>query len=83
MVIASLPVIIQYHIQNIIYHQENLISWLSKKQQTVALSTAESDYVSAATCASELLFVRGLTFDFSKKCYIELYVGRPGVFILF
>ncbi|XP_074263623.1 secreted RxLR effector protein 161-like [Silene latifolia] len=34
-----------------------LISWASKKQNTVALSTAESEYVSAALCCAQILWV--------------------------
>ncbi|XP_074291616.1 secreted RxLR effector protein 161-like [Silene latifolia] len=46
-----------------------LISWASKKQNTVALSTAESEYVSAALCCAQVLWVRqqlrdyGIIFD--------------------
>jgi len=33
----------------------SLISWGTKKQNSVALSTAEADYVAAASCRSQLL----------------------------
>ncbi|XP_074271823.1 secreted RxLR effector protein 161-like [Silene latifolia] len=41
-----------------------LVSWASKKKNTVALSTAESEYVSAAHCCSQLLWMRQQLSDF-------------------
>lgn len=60
----------------LIYHQGNLISWSSKKQRTVSLSSAESEYIAAASCVSDLLFVKGLSIDFNDKCSIVLYVDN-------
>jgi len=34
---------------------ENLISWASKRQATIALSTSEAEYISAASCCTQLL----------------------------
>lgn len=56
-----------------IYHGTNLISWSSKKQTVVALSTAESEYISAAMCVTELLYVKGLCGDFQLKCNLVLF----------
>ena len=50
-----------------IYHNGNLISWSSKKQQTVALSTAEAEYLAAASCAAEILYLKNLAEDFSQN----------------
>ena len=41
-----------------------LISWGSKKQNSVALSTAESEYIAAAACCSQLLWIRNQLKDF-------------------
>jgi len=41
-----------------------LISWGSKKQNSVALSTAESEYIAAASCCSQLLWIRNQLKDF-------------------
>ncbi|XP_021733163.1 uncharacterized protein LOC110699983 [Chenopodium quinoa] len=35
-----------------------LVSWGSKKQNTVALSTAEAEYVAAAACCSQVLWIK-------------------------
>jgi len=37
------------------FHGENLIYWASKRQSTIALSTAEAEYISAASCCTQLL----------------------------
>ena len=40
-----------------------LVSWYSKKQTTVALSTAEAEYISACSCAKEIAWFRQLLSD--------------------
>ncbi|XP_070009981.1 secreted RxLR effector protein 161-like [Nicotiana sylvestris] len=35
-----------------------LISWVTKKQNYVALSTAEAEYVAAASCCAQLLWIK-------------------------
>jgi len=37
---------------------ENLISWASKRQATIAMSTAEAEYISAASCCTQLLWMK-------------------------
>ncbi|WJX45767.1 hypothetical protein P8452_32625 [Trifolium repens] len=37
---------------------ENLISWASKRQTTIAMSTAEAEYISAAKCCTQLLWMK-------------------------
>ena len=34
-----------------------MISWYSKKQNSVALSTAEAEYISASACCSQILWI--------------------------
>ena len=41
-----------------------LVSWASKKQHSVALSTAEAEYVPAASCCARLLWLRQQVSDF-------------------
>jgi len=46
-----------------------LVSWFSKKQNSVALSTAEAEYISAASCCAQVLWMKqtlldlGLSYD--------------------
>ena len=38
--------------------RENRISWASKRHATIALSTAEAEYISAASCCTQLLWMK-------------------------
>ena len=41
-----------------------LVSWFSKKQNSVALSTAEAEYISAASCCAQVLWMRQTLHDY-------------------
>jgi hypothetical protein len=43
------------------------VSWSSKKQNCVALSTTEAEYVAAGACCAQLLWMRQTLQDF--KCH--------------
>ncbi|RWS05910.1 gag-pol polyprotein-like protein, partial [Dinothrombium tinctorium] len=51
------------------------VSWLSQKQRSVALSTTESEYISACTSAKEIVWLRQLLLDlsFNVEKPIDLY----------
>lgn len=46
----------------------SLVSWSSKKQNTVALSTAEAEYVAAAACCSQMLWIKQQFRDYGIIC---------------
>jgi hypothetical protein len=41
------------------------VSWSSKKQNSVALSTAEAEYVEAGACCAQLLWMKQMLIDYS------------------
>jgi hypothetical protein len=43
----------------------SLVSWSSKKQNSVALSTAEAEYIAAGSCCAQLLWMRQTLKDFN------------------
>ena len=44
-----------------------LVAWGSKKQNCVAISTAESEYIAAASCCAQLLWLKQQANDFGIK----------------
>ncbi|KAJ8890783.1 hypothetical protein PR048_010292 [Dryococelus australis] len=46
------------------FHLRNLVSWSSKKEPVVALSSAEAEYTSCSVAASDLLYLKGLLSEF-------------------
>ena len=47
---------------------ESLVSWACKKQNTIALSTTDAEYIAAASCCSQVLWIKQQLADFSVKC---------------
>eukprot|EP00253_Pinus_taeda_P015597 PITA_15597 len=45
-----------------------LVSWFSKKQSSIALSTAEAKYVAAASCCTQLLWMMQTLQDLQITC---------------
>eukprot|EP00253_Pinus_taeda_P009440 PITA_09440 len=45
-----------------------LVSWFSKKQSSIALSTAEAEYVAIASCCTQLLCMTQTFQDFQITC---------------
>ena len=45
----------------------SLVSWSSKKQNSVALSTAEAKYIAADSCCAQILWMKGTLNDFRIK----------------
>jgi hypothetical protein len=45
----------------------SLVSWASKKQNFVALSTAEAEYIAAGHCCAQLLWMRQSLRDYDYK----------------
>jgi hypothetical protein len=45
----------------------SLVSWASKKQNSVALSTVEAEYIAAGHCCAQLLWMRQTLRDYGYK----------------
>jgi hypothetical protein len=45
----------------------SLVSWASKKQNSVALSTTEAEYIAAGHCDTQLLWMRQTRMDYGYK----------------
>ncbi|WVZ58446.1 hypothetical protein U9M48_008721 [Paspalum notatum var. saurae] len=45
----------------------SFVSWSSRKQASVALSTTEAEYVAAASCCSQLLWIKATLSDFGLR----------------
>jgi hypothetical protein len=49
------------------YLGNNLVSWFSRKQNCVSLSTAESEYVAVGSCCTQLLWMNQMLKDYGLK----------------
>jgi hypothetical protein len=45
----------------------SLVSWASKKQNSIALSTTEAEYIAAGHCCAQLLWMRQILRDYGYK----------------
>ena len=56
------------------------VTWTSRKQSVVALSTAEAEYISAASAAQEALWLRYLLLDIQESvralAHCRFSIGR-------
>jgi hypothetical protein len=52
----------------------SLVSWASKKQNSVALSTAEAEYIVAGYCCVQLLWMRQTLRDYGCISYVTMRV---------
>ena len=50
------------------YTGSRLVSWFSKKQSSIVLSTAEVEYVAAASCCTKLLWMMKTLQDYQITC---------------
>ena len=56
------------------YMGPRLVSWFSKKKSSISLSTAEAEYVVAASCCTQLLWMMQTLQDFQIKCSSPIYI---------
>ncbi|XP_022868004.1 uncharacterized protein LOC111387663 [Olea europaea var. sylvestris] len=46
------------------YVDSNLVSWMSKKQKSVSLSIAETEYIAVDSCCTQLLWMKQMLSDY-------------------
>jgi len=46
------------------YVGTNLVAWMSQKQASISLSTAEAEYIVAESCCTQLLWMKKLLWDY-------------------
>ena len=49
------------------YLGESLVSWLSKKQTSISLSTVEAEYIAAATCCTRVMWMKQTIQDMKVR----------------
>jgi hypothetical protein len=55
----------------------NQISWCTRRQPIVALSSTEAEYIAAADCVKELLYLKTLVEDQTNKAVeVNLFVNN-------
>jgi uncharacterized membrane protein len=45
----------------------SLVSWSSKKQNSIALSTIEAEYITADSCCAQIFWMKAILNDFRIK----------------
>ena len=52
----------------------NLVSWMSKKQNSILLSTAETEYIVVGSCCTQLLWMQKLLLDYGiRQEHLTIY----------
>ncbi|XP_040999421.1 secreted RxLR effector protein 161-like [Juglans microcarpa x Juglans regia] len=46
------------------YVGTNLVAWMSKKQNSISLSTAEAEYIADGSCCTQLLWMKQMLCDY-------------------
>ncbi|GKC19158.1 hypothetical protein Tco_1021308, partial [Tanacetum coccineum] len=62
---------------------DRLVSWSSKRQKSVAISSTEAEYIALSDCCAQILWMRSqLTdygFGFNKITIIEFLINKLGM----
>ena len=55
-------------VEHVISWETSLVSWFSKKQNSVALSTTEAEYIAAGLACAQVLWMRQTLKDYGIVC---------------
>ncbi|GKC52420.1 retrovirus-related pol polyprotein from transposon TNT 1-94 [Tanacetum coccineum] len=57
----------RYQTRPTVKHLKELVSWSSKKQDCIAMSTAKAEYVSLSACCAQVIWMRTQLLDYGYK----------------
>lgn len=60
---------------NVFYYNEALVSWSSRKQQTVALSSCEAEFMAATVTTCQAIWVQGLLQEITRLLHFWLTIS--------
>ena len=56
------------------YVGNNLVFWMSKKQNSISLSTVVAEYIAASSCCTQLLWMQKLLLDYGiRQEHLTIY----------
>ena len=62
------------------YVGNNLVSWMSEKQNSISLSTAEAEYIDVGSCCTQLLWMQKLLHDYGIcQEHLTIYCDNTSV----
>ncbi|XP_075665478.1 secreted RxLR effector protein 161-like [Castanea sativa] len=64
------------------YVGNNLVSWMSKKQTSISLSTAEAKYIATGSCCTQLLWMQRLLHDYEIRHHFIRELVEDGTLTL-
>nr|GEX19447.1 retrovirus-related Pol polyprotein from transposon TNT 1-94 [Tanacetum cinerariifolium] len=62
--------------------REKLVSWSSKKQKSMTISTTEAEYISMSRCCTQILWMRSQLMDYGFNSVRYLYIVITEVLLL-
>ena len=66
--------IIESTLWGFFYVGNNLVFWMSKKQNSISLSTVVAEYIAASSCCTQLLWMQKLLLDYGiRQEHLTIY----------
>ena len=62
------------------YVDNNLVSWMSKKQNFILLSTAKAEYITVCSCCTQLLWMQKFLLNYGiRQEHLTIYYDNTSV----
>ena len=66
------------------YVGNNLVFWMSKKHNSISLSTVEAEYIAADSCCTQLLWMQKLLLDYGiRQKHLTIYCDNTSAINIF